>query len=125
MNFPQELFYTKNHEWISFENQYALVGVTDFAQKELGDIVYLNIPSINKIILKEGFFGMVEAVKTVFDLFMPVTGKIIEVNPIIDKTPQIINQEPYNTWMIKVLLTSVNNKQSLLTADEYKVLICK
>jgi glycine cleavage system H protein len=125
MIFPQELLYTKDHEWISFENQYALVGVTDFAQKELGDIVYLNIPSINKIILKDGFFGMVEAVKTVSDLFMPVTGKIIEVNPIIDKAPQMINQEPYSTWMIKVLLTSVNNKQSLLTADEYKVLICK
>ncbi|MEB0260036.1 MULTISPECIES: glycine cleavage system protein GcvH [unclassified Mucilaginibacter] len=124
MNFPQELFYTKDHEWISFENQFVLIGITDFAQKELGDIVYLDIPSLNKIILKEGVFGTVEAVKTVSDLFMPVTGKIIEVNPIIDKTPELINQEPYNTWMVKVLLTS-DDKGSLLSADEYKELIGK
>jgi glycine cleavage system H protein len=125
MNFPQELFYTKDHEWISFENQHALVGITDFAQKELGDIVYLDIPSLNKIILAEGVFGTVEAVKTVSDLFMPVTGKIIEVNLMIDKTPELINQEPYSTWMVKVLLTSDDNKGSLLTADEYKALIGK
>lgn len=125
MNFPQELFYTKDHEWISFENQHALVGITDFAQKELGDIVYLDIPSLNKIILAEGVFGTVEAVKTVSDLFMPVTGKIIEVNPMIDRTPELINQEPYSTWMVKVLLTSDDNKGSLLTADEYKALIGK
>ncbi|QHS55956.1 glycine cleavage system protein GcvH [Mucilaginibacter sp. 14171R-50] len=125
MNFPSNLMYTKDHEWISFENQYALIGITDFAQNELGDIVYLDIPSLNKIILKEGVFGTVEAVKTVSDLFMPVTGKIIEVNPSIDKSPELINQEPYATWLVKVLLTADDNKKSLLTADEYKELIGK
>jgi glycine cleavage system H protein len=125
MNFPQELLYTKDHEWISFEHQHALVGITDFAQKELGDIVYLDIPTLNKIILTAGVFGTVEAVKTVSDLFMPVTGKIIAVNPLIDKSPELINQEPYKTWMVKVLLTADNNKAGLLTADEYKALIGK
>lgn len=123
MNFPPELFYTKDHEWISFEHQYALVGITDFAQKELGDIVYLDIPSLDKIILKEGIFGTVEAVKTVSDLFLPVTGKIIEVNPLIDKNPELINQEPYTTWMVKVLLTGDDDKTALLTADEYRKII--
>jgi len=111
MNFPSTLLYTQDHEWISFEHQYALVGITDFAQKELGDIVYLDIPTLNKIILTAGVFGTVEAVKTVSDLFMPVTGKIIAVNPLIDKNPQLINQEPYQTWMVKVLLTLRTTKK--------------
>lgn len=123
MNFPPELLYTRDHEWISFENQYALVGITDFAQKELGDIVYLDIPSLDKIIPKEGVFGTVEAVKTVSDLFMPVTGKIIEVNPLIDKSPELINQAPYATWLVKVLLSASADKTDLLTADAYKAII--
>ena len=125
MNFPPELFYTKDHEWISFEQQYAFVGITDFAQKELGDIVYLDIPSLNKIIPEAGVFGTVEAVKTVSDLFMPVTGKIIAVNPLIDKNPELINQQPYQTWMVKVLLSAEHKKASLLSASEYQALICK
>lgn len=123
MNFPPELLYTRDHEWISFENQYALVGITDFAQKELGDIVYLDIPSLDKIIPKEGIFGTVEAVKTVSDLFMPVTGKIIEVNPLIDKSPELINQAPYATWLVKVLLSGSADRTDLLTADAYKAII--
>lgn len=123
MNFPPELKYTKDHEWISFDNQFAWVGITDFAQKELGDIVYLDITSLNQIISKEEVFGTVEAVKTVSDLFMPMTGRIIEVNPLIDKNPELINQEPYSTWLVKVLLTADEDKSGLLTADEYKGII--
>jgi glycine cleavage system H protein len=123
MNFPTELMYTKDHEWVSFDSQFALVGITDFAQKELGDIVYLDIPSLNQTIKKEDVFGTVEAVKTVSDLFMPVTGQIIEVNPLIDKNPELINQEPYATWLVKVLLTGDEDKSTLLNAAEYKEII--
>lgn len=124
MNFPAELHYTKDHEWISFENGHALVGITDFAQKELGDIVYLDIPTLNREVKKEEVFGTVEAVKTVSDLFMPVTGRIIEVNPAIDKSPELINQEPYSTWLVKVALVEGDDDRSaLLNSDEYKEII--
>ncbi|QKJ32949.1 glycine cleavage system protein GcvH [Mucilaginibacter mali] len=124
MNFPAELLYTKDHEWISFEDGYALVGITDFAQKELGDIVYLDIPSLNTMVNKEDVFGTVEAVKTVSDLFMPITGQILEVNPVIDKNPELINQEPYATWLVKVAPPDdATDKSALLSAEEYKEII--
>lgn len=124
MNFPPELHYTKDHEWISFEDGFALVGITDFAQKELGDIVYLDIPTLDKVVKREDVFGTVEAVKTVSDLFMPVSGRIIEVNPAIDKNPELINQDPYTTWLVKVAPTKGDaDKSYLLNADAYKEII--
>ena len=124
MNFPAELLYTKDHEWISFEDGYALVGITDFAQKELGDIVYLDIPTLDKVVNKEDVFGTVEAVKTVSDLFMPITGRVIEVNPAIEKSPELINQEPYTTWLVKVVPAKGDaGKSFLLNAEAYKEII--
>lgn len=123
MEYPNNLFYTKDHEWISFDDQYALIGITDFAQKELGDIVYVDIPTLNSTVNKEEVFGTVEAVKTVSDLFMPVTGKVVAVNQDIEKKPELVNQDPYSTWMIKVLVSSPEEKESLLTAEAYKSLI--
>jgi len=119
MNYPEHLFYTKDHEWISFEQDHALIGITDFAQKELGDIVYVDIPCLNKIIAKEAIFGTVEAVKTVSDLFMPVNGKVIAVNPLLETNPELVNQDPYGCWMIKVLVSLTDDRESLLTAEQY------
>lgn len=123
MEYPNNLFYTKDHEWISFDDQYALIGITDFAQKELGDIVYVDIPTLNSTVNKEEVFGTVEAVKTVSDLFMPVTGQVVAVNQDIEKKPEMVNQDPYSTWMIKVLISNPEEKEFLLTADAYKSLI--
>ncbi|MFF5380867.1 glycine cleavage system protein GcvH [Pedobacter suwonensis] len=123
MEYPEKLFYTKDHEWISFDGQYALIGITHFAQKELGDIVYVDIPTLNSTVGKEEVFGTVEAVKTVSDLFMPVTGQVVAVNQDIEKKPELVNQEPYSTWMIKVLVSDPEEKACLLTADAYKTLI--
>jgi glycine cleavage system H protein len=123
MNYPEHLFYTKDHEWVSFEQDHALIGITDFAQKELGDIVYVDIPSLDKIIAKEAIFGTVEAVKTVSDLFMPVNGKVIAINPLLETNPELVNQDPYGSWMIKVLVTSPDEQESLLTAAQYQALI--
>lgn len=123
MNYPEHLFYTKDHEWISFEQDHALIGITDFAQRELGDIVYVDIPSLDKIIGKEALFGTVEAVKTVSDLFMPVNGKVIATNPLLETNPELVNQDPYGSWMIKVLISSANEREHLLTAAQYQALI--
>jgi glycine cleavage system H protein len=124
MNYPEHLFYTRDHEWISFEQDHALIGITDFAQKELGDIVYVDIPSLDKIIAKEAIFGTVEAVKTVSDLFMPVNGKVIAINPLLETNPELVNQDPYGSWMIKVLVAAANEeRESLLTAAQYQALI--
>ncbi|NHA03414.1 glycine cleavage system protein GcvH [Mucilaginibacter sp. HC2] len=123
MKYPEHLFYTRDHEWISFENEHALIGITDFAQKELGDIVYVDIPSLDKIIVKEAIFGTVEAVKTVSDLFMPVNGKVIAINPLLETNPELVNQDPYGSWMIKVLVTSASDRESLLNAEQYQALI--
>ena len=122
MNFPENLFYTKDHEWIRVEGEHAFVGITDFAQKELGDIVFLDIPSLNKSVTKEEVFGTVEAVKTVSDLYMPVTGTVIEINTQIERSPELVNQDPYGSWIIKVQLTQ-GIDGSLLTAHEYKNLV--
>lgn len=123
MNFPENLYYTKDHEWISFNDQHALIGITDFAQKELGDIVFLDIPSLNKTVNKEEVFGTVEAVKTVSDLYMPVSGTVIETNSKLEKSPELVNQDAYGSWIIKIKLSEHTEKENLLTAEQYKSLV--
>ncbi len=124
MNFPENLKYTKDHEWIRVEGNVAYVGITDFAQSELGDIVYVDITTLGEEIAHEQIFGTVEAVKTVSDLFMPVSGVIKEVNKGLDTTPDAVNKDPYgNGWMIKVEMTDASQVNSLLSANDYKALI--
>lgn len=124
MNFPAELKYTKDHEWVRVEGNDAYIGITEFAQRELGDIVYIDIPSVGKEVTKEEVFGTVEAVKTVSDLFMPLTGTVSEVNPALDSQPELVNSDPYGEgWMVKVTLNTAAEAESLLTADAYKALI--
>lgn len=123
MNFPENLFYTKDHEWISFDDQFALIGITDFAQKELGDIVFLDIPTLNKTVVKEEIFGTIEAVKTVSDLYMPVSGTVVETNPKVEKSPELVNQDPYGSWVIKIKLIEPVEKEHLLTPEQYQNLI--
>ena len=123
MNFPAELKYTKDHEWIKIEDNDAYIGITEFAQRELGDIVYIDITSLGKEIEKDAVFGTVEAVKTVSDLFMPVTATITKVNPMLDKQPELVNTDPYGDgWMVKVTLKN-SDVDGLLSADDYKSLI--
>lgn len=124
MNIPQELKYTKDHEWIKLEGNEALIGITDFAQKELGDIVYVEIESEGDELDKGDVFGTVEAVKTVSDLFMPIAGKIIEVNENLETAPETVNSDPYEKgWMIKVELSDTSGLDDVLSADEYKSLV--
>ncbi len=124
MDFPAALKYTKDHEWVKVEGNNAYIGVTEFAQRELGDIVYIDIPSVGKEVAKEEVFGTVEAVKTVSDLFMPVTGTISEVNPKLDSQPELVNSDPYGDgWMVKISLQNVADVDGLLSADEYKAII--
>ena len=124
MDFPAGLKYTKDHEWIKVEGSEAYIGITEFAQRELGDIVYIDITSIGKEVAKDEVFGTVEAVKTVSDLFMPVTGTITEVNPLLDKQPELVNSDPYGDgWMVKVTLPDAAAVESLLSAESYKSLI--
>jgi glycine cleavage system H protein len=124
MNIPEELKYTKDHEWVKIDGNTATVGITDFAQSELGDIVYLDINTVGEEIKEHDVFGTVEAVKTVSDLFMPVTGKVQEVNPLLESNPEKVNSDPYGEgWMIKVEVKSTGN--SLLSAQDYKELIGK
>ena len=123
MNIPANLKYTKDHEWISMDGDIATVGITDFAQQELGDIVYVEIEKIGENFSKEEVFGTVEAVKTVSDLFMPVTGEIIDINDTLNEKPEQVNEDPYGQgWMIKIKLTS-SDTSDLLNAEEYKKLI--
>ena len=123
MNFPSELKYSKDHEWIKFDGNKATIGITEFAQRELGDIVYIDIPSVGKEVAKEDVFGTVEAVKTVSDLFMPLTGTVDEVNSLLDKQPELVNSDPYGDgWMVKVTLADAGDSEGLLSADEYKEL---
>ncbi len=123
MNIPVNLKYTKDHEWISIEGDIATVGITDFAQGELGDIVYVEIEKIGENFLKEEVFGTVEAVKTVSDLFMPVTGEIIDINEKLNEKPELVNEDPYGQgWMIKIKLNN-SGTSDLLNSDEYKKLI--
>ncbi|MDB5122492.1 MAG: gcvH [Mucilaginibacter sp.] len=124
MNFPAELKYTKDHEWIRVEGGDAYIGITEFAQRELGDIVYIDITAIGKEIAKDEVFGTVEAVKTVSDLFMPVTGTITEVNPALDNKPELVNTEPYGDgWMVRITVADDAELSGLLSADSYKSLI--
>ncbi len=124
MNIPDGLKYTKDHEWIKIDGNIAIVGITDFAQSELGDIVYVDISTVGQDVKEHDVFGTVEAVKTVSDLFMPVTGKVIEVNSILDASPEKVNEDPYGSgWMIKIEMKGTDS--DLLSAADYKALIGK
>lgn len=124
MNIPDDLKYTKDHEWIKMEGNIARVGITDFAQKELGDIVYVEIETEGEEIAKGEVFGTVEAVKTVSDLFMPLSGKVLEFNEELEDEPELVNSEPYEAgWMIKIELNDAEESKELLSADQYKELI--
>lgn len=124
MNFPDNLKYTKDHEWVRVEGNVAVIGITDFAQGELGDIVYVDITTEGETLAHEEIFGTVEAVKTVSDLFMPVSGKIVELNKGLDANPDAVNKDPYgNGWMIKVEMSNAAEVSSLLDAAAYKALI--
>lgn len=123
MNFPADLKYTKDHEWIKIEGSEAIVGITDFAQRELGDIVFIDVATVGEVVAENDVFGTVEAVKTVSDLFMPLAGKIVELNPKLDSAPELVNSDPYGEgWLIKVSLDQME-QSGLLSADEYKTLI--
>lgn len=124
MNFPSELKYTKDHEWVKITGNEAIIGITDFAQRELGDIVYVDITTIGETVAKEAVFGTVEAVKTVSDLFMPLTGEVLEMNKDIDSVPESVNNDPYGKgWMIKIKLSNPAELTELLGVEEYKKLI--
>tara|TARA_B100001939_G_C16658838_1_gene495009 strand:- start:244 stop:624 length:381 start_codon:yes stop_codon:yes gene_type:complete len=123
MNIPAHLKYTKDHEWILIKDDIATIGITDFAQGELGDIVYVEIEKVGEIFSKEEVFGTVEAVKTVSDLFMPLTGEIIDINQTLIEKPELVNEDPYGQgWMIKIKLNSPETN-NLLNSEEYKKLI--
>jgi glycine cleavage system H protein len=124
MNLPQELKYTKDHEWVRIEGDVAIVGITDFAQSELGDIVYVDIDTLDKKVNREEIFGTVEAVKTVSDLFSPITGTVLELNPKLDSNPENVNGDPYgNGWMIKMSIDNVAELDDLLSAEAYAQLV--
>ena len=124
MTFPANLRYTKDHEWISLEGNVATIGITEFAQSELGDIVYVDISSKGKALSAEEVFGTVEAVKTVSDLFLPVSGTINEVNPALEAQPELVNTDPYGAgWMIKMTVDNVDAVEALLNADAYTALV--
>ena len=124
MNFPENLKYTKDHEWISVEGDVATVGVTDFAQSELGDIVFVDISTAGQTINQHEVFGTVEAVKTVSDLYMPVSGEIMEVNDHLSSTPESVNSDPYGSgWMVRMRLIDASQVDALMSADDYKAMI--
>ena len=124
METPLNLKYTKDHEWVLVDGKIATVGITDFAQRELGDIVYVEVETVGESLNTDDIFGTVEAVKTVSDLFLPIAGKIIEVNESLDNTPEDVNNDPYgNGWMIKIEIDDVNKVNNLLSAQQYKELI--
>jgi len=124
MNFPENLLYTKDHEWVRIEGEIAVVGITEFAQSELGDIVFVEIDTVGETIDYEQVFGSVEAVKTVSDLFMPISGEITEFNDLLETAPETVNSDPYGDgWMVKVKMTNADDISNLLSAADYKVLI--
>ena len=121
MNIPENLKYTKDHEWVLVEGDTATVGVTDFAQSELGDIVYVEVETLDETLDKEEVFGTIEAVKTVSDLFMPVSGEIIEFNDKLETNPELVNEDPYGEgWMIKIKFSSSDDLNDLLSPEEYQ-----
>ena len=124
MNIPEELKYTEEHEWVKIEDNIATIGITDFAQGELGDIVYLEIDSLDTEIALNEVFGTVEAVKTVSDLFMPVGGKVIEMNSTLEDKPELVNEDPYGEgWIIKIDVSDLSEVDNLLSPEEYKNMI--
>lgn len=126
MNFPSELKYTKDHEWIRIEGNIAYIGITEFAQSELGDIVYIDINTVGQDVKAGDIFGTVEAVKTVSDLFLPLSGKIQEFNSLLESQPELVNSDPYGQgWMIKSTISNPDEQKELLSAEDYKQLIGK
>lgn len=124
MNFPENLRYTKDHEWVLLDGTTATIGITDFAQRELGDIVYIDITTKGKALSAEDVFGSVEAVKTVSDLFLPVAGTITEINPLLDSQPELVNSDPYGDgWMVKMTVTDVADLEKLMNAGVYSASI--
>ncbi len=124
MNIPAGLLYTKDHEWIKVEGDTGIVGITDFAQGELGDVVFIEIETAGETLKKEEVFGTIEAVKTVSDMFMPVSGEILEVNPELENAPDQVNKDPYgNGWMVKIKISDKSELDDLLTAEKYKALL--
>ena len=124
MNIPKELKYTEEHEWVKIEDNIAIVGITDFAQGELGDIVYLEIDTLDSEIATNEVFGTVEAVKTVSDLFMPLSGKVIETNSELEDRPELVNEDPYGEgWIIKIDISDISESSSLLSYEDYKNLV--
>lgn len=126
MNFPENLKYSKEHEWVRIEGETAIIGITDHAQNELGEIIYVDVTTEGETLDKDAIFGSIEAVKTVSDLFMPVAGEVLEVNPELEDKPELVNEDPYgNGWIIKVALSNSADLDSLLSAADYKQLIGK
>lgn len=124
MNIPSELRYTKDHEWIKLDGDIATIGITDFAQSELGDIVYVEVETLDETLEVDEVFGTVEAVKTVSDLFLPLSGEIIEFNEGLEDEPEVVNSDPYNAgWMIKVKCSDLSQVDKLMSSDDYKSLI--
>ncbi len=124
MNIPSDLKYTKDHEWVSLDGEIATVGITDFAQKELGDIVYVEVETLDQTLEKDAVFGTVEAVKTVSDLFLPIAGEIVEFNDNLESSPETVNADPYGKgWMVKVKISDVSQIEELLSSEDYKALI--
>jgi glycine cleavage system H protein len=121
MNFPAELRYTKEHEWVKLEGDIATVGITDFAQGELGDIVYVEIETVGQILAQDEIFGSVEAVKTVSDLFLPIAGEVLEVNPALNDQPELVNTDPFGEgWMIKMKVSNISDIHSLMDVVTYQ-----
>ena len=124
MNIPSDLKYSKDHEWVKVDGDTAIIGITDFAQRELGDIVYVEIESVGEELEEQSVFGTVEAVKTVSDLFMPLNGEVLEFNTALEDTPEAVNEDPYESgWMIKIKIQNPDQLNELLDADQYKSLI--
>jgi len=124
MNVPANLLYTKDHEWLRIEGDTGYIGVTDFAQGELGDVVFIEIETVGETLGKEEVFGTIEAVKTVSDMFMPVSGEILEVNPALEETPDVVNKDPYGKgWMVKIKISDPSETSTLLSAEKYQALL--
>ena len=124
MNIPSDLLYSNDHEWVKLDEDIATIGITDFAQRELGDIVYIEIETVGDNLQKEQVFGTVEAVKTVSDLFMPISGEVLEFNTALEDTPETVNNEPYDSgWIIKIKIDNPSQLEYLLSAEQYKQLI--
>ena len=123
MNIPSDLLYSNDHEWVKLDGEIATVGITDFAQRELGDIVYVEIETVGETLDREEVFGTVEAVKTVSDLFMPISGEVLELNSDLEDNPEAVNEQPYGSgWMIKIKMDNTSQIKNLLDADQYKQL---